>query len=584
MKRKTAIHLLQPFYQTNWVLFTSGILLLVFVDLLQLLIPRLIGRSVDSFLFEPSALLGYIWQMVVVSVIMLIGRYYYREYLLGTTRKLEYYLRRELFFHSLRLSMDFYDQNGPGKLMALMTNDITAVRMALGLGCILFVDAVIMGLASFVVMVRMINFDLSVWSVLPLPIILIVATYMGNVVHHRFRAVQEKFSELTEFAQETFAATKVIKGFVAEEKMADRFYLVNQQNVAANMSLVKLQAAYVPITHVLPLLCYAIALYLGGKLIIAGQMTVGDLTAFIGYQGLIIWPMMGLGYLINMTQRGFASLERIHDFLQQSTYEGYKSEPVAEKNEQTKVVTVDITVTNLTFYYPLSSSPALKNINLIIQSGQTVGLVGRTGSGKSTLLKLLLRLYDPPCGSIIIDGREIHSIDFSELRDLCGYVPQDSVLFSKTIGENIAFDRDYSEMAIKEAACLAAVTEDIHSKAEGFDTRLGEKGKKLSGGQQQRVAIARALIKQPSLLLLDDVFSALDYETEAELLNNMRSFIHSRTTIIVSQRVAAVTQCDRIVVLDHGEILEEGSHRDLVAKRGLYYEIYEQQLIDGELA
>ena len=584
MKRKNVIKLLQPFYRSNWALFTSGVLLLIFVDLLQLLIPRLIGRSVDSFLFEPSALLNYVWQMLVVSVIMLIGRYYYREYILGTTRRLEYYLRRELFFHSLRLPMDFYDQNGPGKLMALMTNDITAVRMALGLGSILFIDAVIMGLASFVVMVRMINWELSLWSVLPLPIILFVATYMGNVVHSRFRTVQEKFSELTEFAQETFAATKVIKGFAAEEKMADRFYLVNNQNVAANMSLIKLQAAYVPITHVLPLLCYAIALYLGGKLIIAGQITVGDLTAFIGYQGLIIWPMMGLGYLINMAQRGLASLESISDFLQQSTYEGYQLALGSDKSQPTKAVTTDITITNLTFNYPSSTSPTLKNINLSIRSGQTVGLVGRTGSGKSTLLKLLLRLYDPPYSSISIGGREIHSIDFSELRDLCGYVPQDSVLFSKTIGENIAYDRDYSEQAIREAARLAAVTEDIHSKPEGFDTRLGEKGKKLSGGQQQRVAIARALIKQPDLLLLDDVFSALDYETEAVLLNNMRSLIRSRTTIIVSQRVAAVTQCDRIVVLDHGEILEEGSHGELVAKRGLYYEIYEQQLIDGELA
>lgn len=584
MKWKNIIPVLRPFYQTNWVLFTSGVILLVLVDLLQLLIPRLIGRSVDSFLFEPSALHSYVWQMVIVSVVMLIARYYYREYMLGTTRRLEYYLRRQLFLHSLRLSMDFYDQNGPGKLMALMTNDITAVRMALGLGSILFVDAVIMGFASFIVMVQMINLELSVWSVLPLPMILLVATYMGNVVHNRFRAVQEKFSYLTEFAQEIFAATKVIKGFAAEEKMANRFYIVNKQNVAANMSLVQLQAAYVPITHILPFICYAVALYLGGKLIVTGQMTVGDLTAFIGYQGLIIWPMMGLGYLINMAQRGLASLERISDFLQQSTYEGYQSERVNDREQAIEVRSLDITIANLTFYYPSSSIPALKNINLTIVSGQTIGLVGRTGSGKSTLLKLLLRLYDPPCGSIIIGGREIHCIDFSELRNLCGYVPQDSVLFSKTIGENIAFDHDYSENAIMEAARLAAITEDIHSKPEGFATELGEKGKKLSGGQQQRVAIARALIKQPALLLLDDVFSALDYETEAKLLNNMQSVIRSRTTIIVSQRVAAVTCCDRIIVLDHGEILEAGSHTELVAKRGLYYEIYEQQLIGGELS
>lgn len=583
MKRKTRIHLLQPFYQKYWPIFSFGILLLIVVDLFQLLIPRLIGRCIDSFLVEPSALLGYVLQITIVSVVMLVGRYYYRQHLLGTTRRLEYYLRRKLFFHSLRLPMSFYDQNGPGKLMALMTNDITAVRMAFGLGSILFVDAVMMGLASFVVMVRMINWELSLWSILPLPLILLIATYMGRVVHGRFRTVQEKFSELTEFSQEIFAAAKVIKGFAAEEKIALRFQEVNKKNVAVNMSLVKLQAAYVPVTHILPFVCYAVALYLGGKLVVEGQITVGDLTAFIGYQGLIIWPMMGLGFLINMAQRGLASLERISNFLNQSAYEqGF----IEKFNDQTDCssnrLSTTIVLQNLTFFYPLSRVAALKNINLTIQEGETIGLVGRTGSGKSTLLKLILRLYDAPEGSIIIGGKEIHHIDFLILRHLCGYVPQEQVLFSKTIGENIAFDGEYCEEAIVEAARLAAVTEDIHTKPEGFDTELGEKGKKLSGGQQQRVAIARAFIKDSPILLLDDVFSALDYETEAQVLRNMHTFIHSRTTLIVSQRVAAVTQCNRIIVLDHGEIREQGSHADLVAKRGLYYEIYAQQLMDGE--
>jgi ATP-binding cassette, subfamily B, multidrug efflux pump len=582
MRRKNGIQLLQPFYRKYWMIFLFGIVLLIVVDLLQLLIPRLIGRCIDSFLVESDALHGYILQILIVSVVMVIGRYYYRQHLLGTTRRLEYYLRRKLFFHSLRLPMSFYDQNGPGKLMALMTNDITAVRMAFGLGSILFVDAVMMGLASFVVMVRMINWELSAWSILPLPIILLIATYMGRIVHGRFRTVQEKFSELTEFSQEIFAAAKVIKGFAAEEKIALRFQKVNKQNVAVNMSLVKLQAAYIPVTHILPFICYAVALYLGGKLIVEGQITVGDLTAFIGYQGLIIWPMMGLGFLINMAQRGLASLERISNFLTISVYEKDFIEKSSDQTGCPSNMSTAIVLKSLTFSYPLSHTSALKNINLTIQEGETIGLVGRTGSGKSTLLKLILRLYDAPEGSILIGGKEIHHIDFLTLRHLCGYVPQEQVLFSKTIGENIAFDGDYREEEIIEAARLAAVTEDIHTKPAGFDTELGEKGKKLSGGQQQRVAIARAFIKNPPILLLDDVFSALDYETEAQVLRNMRTFIHSRTTLIVSQRVAAVTQCDRIVVLDHGEICEQGSHTELVAKRGLYYEIYAQQLMDGE--
>lgn len=586
MKYSYVTQLLKPFYQRHLFPFVGGVILLILVDLLQLLIPRLTGYAIDSFAGHSDKLNLYLASMLGVGIAVLIGRYGYRQLLLGTTRRLEDYLRRKLFFHSLRLPLGYYDQNGPGKVMALMTNDITAIRVALGFGSILFVDAIIMGLASFIVMARMVNIELSMAAILPLPLTLLATVFMGRTVHRRFRHVQEKFSELTEFSQEMFAAVKVIKGFAAEPTMLRRFTAVNERVVDANMSLNRVQAAYIPVSHVLPLLCYAIALYLGGKLIITGEMTVGDLTAFMGYLGLIIWPIMGMGFLINMVQRGLASLERIGEFLNLPAYETQTEvslpmpgEDVHTPNDKSPSLVFD----HLTFHYANGEKAALTDLSFTIQPGTVVGLVGRTGSGKSTLLKLLMRLYDPPTQAIYINGQEIHEIDFSRLRQMIGYVPQDNVLFSQTIGENIAFDQEYPEEQIRTAARLAAITEDIHSKPEGFDTRLGEKGKKLSGGQQQRVAIARALIKNSPLLLFDDVFSALDYETELRLLKNLREFIGSRTTILVSQRIAAVSQCDHIIVLDQGRVCEAGSHADLVAKQGLYYEIYKQQLINEEV-
>ena len=597
MKYTKAFHLLQPFYRSKWLPYSFGLLLLIGVDILQLAIPRFIGKSIDTFLTNSGELSVYIMWLTVTALLMFVGRYCYRQLLLGTTRRLEAYLRQRIFLHGLCLPLAYYDQKGPGNIMALMTNDITAIRVALGLGSILFVDAVIMGFASFVVMAKVIHFELSLWSILPLPVILCIATYMGKSVHQRFRRVQESFSDITDFSQEIFAGFKVVKGFAVEKNMTERFADKNRSFVAASMSLTNIQAAYVPVTHVLPFVCFAIALYFGGRLIMAGELTVGDLTAFIGYLGLIIWPVMGLGFLINMAQRGLASMERISDFLDQPVYEAEEKcllEAVGQMETEPPLPTSSgasenrsvpiLTLQNVSFAYEQSPHLILKNVNLTILPGEKVGIVGRTGAGKSTLFRLLLRLYEPPAETIFLGDKEIHSYSFSDLRNFYAYVPQDNSLFSKTIGENIAFDRQHGKADILRAAELAVVTEDIDSKPEGVDTELGERGKQLSGGQQQRVAIARAIIKDAPFLLLDDAFSALDYEHEARLLKNMNLFTAGRTTLIVSQRIAAVRRCDRIVVLDQGEIKEQGTHEELVARRGLYYEIYEQQLLAEEIA
>lgn len=568
--------ILAPFFRQRWPLYVAGIVVLIIVDLLQLTIPRLVGRAIDHLWARDYALGDILLWVCGVAFLIAVLRYVYRELIMGTTRRLEYYLRERLLVHALRLPLAYFDQYGPGRVMALTTNDITAVRVAIGLGIMLFVDAVIMGLASLVIMAKSINWQLTWQAVIPLPFVLIIASWMGRSVHDSFRGVQDKFSQLTEFTQETFSGIRVIKGFAAENVAIGRFIAVSRENVTANMVMARLQAAYVPLTHIAPLFCYAITVYSGGALIVAGVLSVGDLAAFIGYLGLIIWPVMGIGYLIGTVQRGSASLVRIDSMLTQECYEC--DLPLAPGS----LNGTDIAIRDLTFQYPTAAGPALKNLSLTIPDHAIIGIVGRTGSGKSTLLKLLLRLYDAPPDSIYIGGEELHSIDYLTLRHNIGYVPQDGLLFSRPISENIAFDVSRSRKEITDAAGLATVREDIDVKPYGFGTVLGEKGRRLSGGQQQRVAIARALVKKPDILLLDDVFAALDYHTQTELLSNMRKFSGGRTTVIVSQRVAAVKDADFIIVLEAGSIAEQGSHAELVVKGGLYHKLYEQQLVNGE--
>ncbi len=570
------IRILGPFFTRQWPRYVLGIVILIAVDLMQLAIPRLTGQAIDLLPAGTDEVAPLLLALTVLALVIAVCRYLYRELIMGSTRHLEFYLRGKIFAHALRLPSDYFDRFGPGRIMALTVSDVTAVRVAVGLGALLLVDALIMGLASFLVMARIVNWQLTWQSVLPLPFIVLATVLMGRPIHERFRAVQEQFSRLTEFTQETFAGARVVKGFATEPVAIGRFTAVSRDNVAANLAMARLQAAYFPVTHTGPLFCYALALYFGGRLIVSGTLTVGDLVAFLGYLGLMIWPVTGFSYLVATVQRGSASLARIAALLAEPAYE---TEP---RGETVPLPGSGIELRGLSFTYPGVGSPALRDITLSIPPGAVVGIVGRTGAGKSTLLKLLLRLDDPPADAIFVGGQEIHTIDFQTLRQGIGYVPQDSFLFARTIGENIAFDREYSRPEVEAAAGRAAVKEAIDDKPYGFGTVLGEKGRRLSGGQQQRVAIARALVKDPSILLLDDVFSALDYGTQTELLANMNDFSGGRTTIIVSQRVAAVKDADFIVVLDNGAVVEQGTHRELVARERLYYRLYEQQLVHGE--
>ena len=571
--------IVQEFFAKHWPIYVLGIFFLIVTDLLSLLIPHAIGQAVDSLGQGTGEVGPSIILIGAVAISMAILRYLYRECIMGTTRRLEHHLREKIFTHSLLVPLSIYDETGPGKIMALTVNDVTSVRVAVGLGIMLLVDAGIMGLASFVVMFRSIDPVLTLLSVSPLPFVFVGTAWLGRIVHARFRKVQEQFGELTEFAQELFVGVKVVKAFGAEPQFIKRFAAVNHDNMAANLSLAKIQAVYSPVTHVAPLFCYAIALFIGGRMIIQDSLTVGELTAFTGYLGLIIWPVMGLGYLINTVQRGRASYKRINEFLSTDAYETLKP---ASTESLAYSPTGAIEIRNLTFRYPQAATASLSDISIHIPAGATVGIVGRTGSGKTTLLRLLLRLYPVPDGTVFLDGIDLNHHDFSRLRAAMGYVPQEAALFSMTVAENIAFGGEYLRGEIELAAAQAVVQADIDARTEGFGTLLGEKGVRLSGGQRQRVAIARALIRNPAILLLDDVFASLDYRTQSRLVENLRELEAGRTTLIVSQRVAAVEHARIILVFDAGRICEQGTHQELIARRGLYYKLYEQQLALGD--
>ncbi len=570
------------FIEHKWA-YILGVVWLIFVDLLQLLLPEILRRFTDDLqanVLGSQEIFRYGLYVLIIGFLLAFFRFLWRIYIIGTSKKLEFELRNKLFSHLLTLSTNYFNKSKTGDLMAHATNDINAVRAALGPGIVMIIDAIFITIIATTMMFLTTDVRLTFLALLPLPFLAFSALRFGKTINQRFRMVQESFSSLTETVQENLSGIRVVKTFVQEEPEIQKFAEKNQNVFNKQMHLIRIFGLFQPLIFFISSLSYLIVIVYGGSLVINRHISLGDFIAFSTYLALLIWPMMAAGWVVNMLQRGSASMARINTILSQEP-EIIDGEDAVELPE----IRGDVRFDNVSFKFPDSQEYALKNVNLEIPSGSTLGVIGRTGSGKSTVASLLLHLFETNEGSITIDDKPIETIKIRSLRDHIGYVDQDSFLFSTTIAKNIAFGVDEaSEDEIRRVAKIAQVHENIVDFPKGYETFVGERGVTLSGGQKQRISIARALIKNPQILILDDSLSAVDTDTEEKILHHLSAEMKDKTSIVIAHRISTIKDCDNIVVIDEGEVIEEGTHEELINRRGLYTRLYEKQLLEEEIS
>ncbi|MGI6705548.1 MAG: ABC transporter ATP-binding protein [Clostridia bacterium] len=568
--------------------YILGVALLLCVNLLQLATPKITGEVVDKLqekAVDSRGLLLYGGIILSVAIMIFILNFLSRLQIIGSSNLFDYNLRNKIFKHLESLSMSFFHRNGVGDLMALSVNDVSAVRMALGRGVMLIADTTFLLISSILIMIQTISLELTLIASIPFPILVYFMLKFGTLINRRFRRVQESFADLTRKAQENISGIRVIKAFAQEDAEIMNFKKLNEENYRINMELVKVWGLFFPLIGFISALSYLAVLVYGGILVVQNKISLGDFVAFNSYIGIIIRPIRHIGMLINVIQRGKASMERIQELLQEKPeiydekeYDGNPIFPGGKMKGR-------IEIRDLTFSYRQGEKPVLKNINLTLEPGKTLAVVGKVGSGKSTLVNLLLRLYNPERrGQILIDGVDIMDIPLEVLRKHIGYVPQDNFLFSDSIRNNIRFSpEEFSMDEVEEAAKASQVYDNIMEFPQKFDTILGERGVNLSGGQKQRISIARALIKDPAILILDDCLSAVDTQTEERILEALREIMKHRTSIMIAHRISTIKHADEIIVLDKGEIIERGTHQELLDKRGYYHRMYERQLLEDKV-
>lgn len=568
------------FWQNRWNYFW-GILGLVCVDLLQLVTPRVLGNLADAFQknhLNPGLIQRYALILIAVAVLIAVLRFIWRYLVQRAARGLEMHLRDLLYKHLQTLEPEYYDRHRVGDLMAHATNDLNAIRSTFGIGLVMVTDALVLTTATISLMLSTIDARLVLASLLPLPVVVWLATRFSRLLHNRYLKVQEAFSHLTEQAQESIAGIRVIKSYVQEKPTMEKFNQASERSMQANLNLVRVAGLIFPLVQLFASFSFLIVLGYGGYLILRQEVSLGDFVALNGYLAMLIWPMMAMGWVFSIIERGKASMRRINAILQ--TGPKIKDAPDAVVIEKAQGL---IEFKNLSFSYNNTSRPALQNIALKILPGQSLGIVGRYGSGKSTLVNLLLRLYDPPDGSIWLDGLDIKRLTLQSLRKQFGYVPQDSFLFSDTIRSNILFGRpEADEVMLAEAVRISLLEKDLASFPQGLDTIIGERGVTLSGGQKQRVAIARAILADPPVLILDDAMSAVDTKTEEAILQNLKGIRQGKTTIVIAHRISTVQHADQIIYLEDGKILEHGTHQELLQNEGRYFQLYQKQLLEQE--
>ena len=565
----------------KWAL-AAGFLSLIAVDLLQLAIPLYIKRAVDDLAAGtafPAKLASYGLWVLGLALAIGLGRFFWRYFLIGTARKVERHLRDELFSHLCTLDFVYFDSTKTGDLMAHATNDINAVRMALGFGSVILTDIVVLGLAALLLMFGL-SPRLALYSLIPLPFLSLMVALFGRIIRRRFEVVQKSFSELTEAVRENISGIKVVKLFVQEHSENDRFDGASRDYLSKNMRLVWVWGAFFPLITLVASFSQGIALWWGGRMAVSGRISLGDFVAFLAYLGILTWPMIAIGRAIDIFQRGAASQGRLNRILE--TRPQIKDHPGAAKLDRSPGA---IAFKNLTFFHQDQSRPALQEISFELKARKMLGITGTIGSGKSTLAHLLMRLYDHKQGQILLDGRDITGYTVDSLRKQFAFVPQDSFLFSDSIAENISFGRwplpEQGEL--ERVARLASVHDEVMGLPQGYQTVIGERGVTLSGGQKQRLALARALLLNKPILILDDALSAVDADTERRILDSLRSELEQRTSIVISHRIFAIMDADLILVMDQGRIVEQGKHQELLDRRGRYFEMHQLQQLEREL-
>ena len=571
---------IKSYFKENLPIIAIGLTSLIIVDVLQLFIPRIIKRAVDGLTalqIDLRQLLIYAIYMAIIAVLIGAFRYVWRRCLLGTSRRIEEGLRNRMFSHIQTLSASYFDRTQTGDLMAHATNDIQQVRMATGMGMVALNDAIVLGAAAIGFMLY-INVTLTLFVLIPMPLITICTRFFSKKMHHRYQRVQATFSDLTEVIRERFAGIRIIKAHNRNAWETARVESVSKDYIKENLGLVKIIGAFFPMMLLFTNLSLAIVLYLGGRQTIAMTITPGDFVAFISYLGLLTWPMMALGWVTNLIQRGRASLDRINRILETRPEIKNQEHALMLEQPQGRVVFNEVDFA----YNPLGNKngnvPVLAGINLAVEPGKVLGIVGPPGSGKTTLLSLIPRLYDVSRGGIFMDGKDIRTLKIENLRSQIAFMPQEPFLFAGTIRQNISFDDPLIDDARLEEICRKAMLYDtIRAFPKGFDTVVGEKGVILSGGQKQRIALARCLLKKAAVLILDDPISQVDLETGTAIIDTIKSMVGQKTIIIVSHRISAVSFADQIIALEQGQMIEQGTHRDLIATQHYYAKAFQLQ-------
>ena len=574
---------LRPLLRRFAPAYLVGLVTLLVVDYVDLFVPKLIGQATDGLaahVLDGAGVMRIAGQIVLCGAVVMFGRFWWRRFIFGSARKIERQLRDVMFEKLETLSQRYFNAHKTGDLMSYFTNDLEAVRMAIGPAVVEIFDATVLTVLVLYRMMTYVSVRLTLYTLIPMTTIAVFGYFFGDIIEKRYAKMQKSFAELSDFVQESVSGERVVKAFVQEKRQGEAFRVVNENKRRATLRVARLDATFEPVLHFLVGLTYVVAILLGGYYTILGDMTLGRFVAFNVYIGSLVWPMIALGDCITIISQGVAGLNRLHEILDEEPDIVDPAEP-----DEVESLSGGIVLRDVTFSYRDDLPDALSHVSVEIQPGETLAVLGRTGAGKTTLVNLLCRLYDIDSGSITFDGHEIGHLPLSLLRGSIAYVPQDNFLFSDTLSGNMAFGaREAGAEAIADAARMADVHEEIADFPEGYDTVVGERGVTLSGGQKQRVSIARALLKDSPILILDDSLSAVDTDTEETILRNLKEVRAGKTTIMIAHRVSTVQNADRILVLEQGRVAEYGTRQELMDLKGIFYDMTVRQQLERQLA